>query len=99
MNPMIMNPMLMNINQNYASQVEVTEMKIELNKLKKQFKNELGCCFEFRNCVSFLTILFILVIVYSMTSIINQDHNDLHNLMDHINNNNTHTNNTRLKIV
>lgn len=95
-----MNPMIINTDQNYASRNEVTEMKRDLDKLKNQFKNELGCCYEFRNCLSFSIIIYILVIVYLMKDVILQDHNDLHKLMDFTNNKNTtNTNITNLRFV
>ena len=93
-----MNPMM--INQNFELQNEVTEMKRDLDKLKRQFKNELGCCYEFRNCVSFLIIIYILVMIYLMSETILQDHKDLHKLMDSTNNKNTtNTNITHLRFV
>lgn len=93
-----MNPMM--INQNFELQNEVTEMKRDLDTLKREFKNELGCCFEFRNCLSFSIIIYILITVYLMTDVILQDHKDLHKLMDITNNNNTtNTNITHLRFV
>jgi hypothetical protein len=97
MNPMLMNPALMNPNQNFELQNEVTEMKIELDKLKKKFKNELGCCFELRSCVSFVTIMYILITIYFMAQTILEDHNNLQGLMDDRTKNvyNNTNNNTR----
>ena len=97
MNPMLMNPMPMNPNQNFELQNEVTEMKRDLDKLKKKFKNELGCCYEFRNCVSFVIIMYILICLYLIQQVILEDHKTLYDLLDRTKNvyNNTNNNITR----
>lgn len=88
---MLMNPMPMN--QNFELQNEVTEMKRDLNKLKKEFKNELGCCFEFRNCLSFSLIMYILICIGIIRQVILEDHKTLYDLLDRTKNVYNNTNN------
>jgi len=95
MNPMLMNP---TPNQNFELRNDVTEMKRDLDKLKKKFKNEFGCCFELRNCLSFVTILYILICIIIMRDVILEDHKTLYDLLDRTKNvyNNTNNNNTHV---
>jgi hypothetical protein len=89
MNPM----MLINEDPNFELRNEVTEMKRDLDKLKREFKNELGCCFEFRNCLSFVTIMYILIVIFIMRDLVLEDHKTLYDLLDRTKNVYNNTNN------